>query len=201
MYMVARLIVINSLLGLCAAVAVQKDVGKTVVDDLERCSGGSISERIDVCTAIIRLDSMMKMDRISAYLHRGRAYTDKGDYVLAIQDFNDALLLDPKNLQALKGRALAYLDKGDCVAAIHDFDEVLSLSPPDPKGFVLRGTAHACKKDYDQAIEDYTRALQLEQDCSRPWLNVVKPTSTAAGRSWTGVILIGEFWTIARLYN
>jgi hypothetical protein len=37
MYMVARLIVINSLLALCAAVAVQKDVGKTVVDDLERC--------------------------------------------------------------------------------------------------------------------------------------------------------------------
>ena len=64
------------------------------------------------------------------YNNRGTAYDDKGDYDRAIQDFNEAIHLNPNAEEVpTTGAAYAYKKSGDYDRAIQDFDEAIHLNP------------------------------------------------------------------------
>jgi tetratricopeptide (TPR) repeat protein len=72
---------------------------------------------------------------------RGRAYTGKRDYGRAIAAFEEAIKLDPKNVEAYSGRGNAYNGKGDYGRAIADYDRALKLN----------SNLAAARKDRDRA--------------------------------------------------
>ena len=63
------------------------------------------------------------------YNLRGSAYFDKGEYDIAIADFNDALRSGPPNGSIFHNRGNAYRGKGDYTKAIADYDSANRLSP------------------------------------------------------------------------
>jgi tetratricopeptide (TPR) repeat protein len=54
------------------------------------------------------------------YNMRGSAYFDKGEYDIAISDFNDALRIGPPNGIIFHNRGNAYRSKGDYAKAVAD---------------------------------------------------------------------------------
>ena len=92
-----------------------------------RCTVAVWRTRIE---AIISVPSrtMLKREADSNFTEvysRGIAYLRKRDYDLAIQDFENALRLNPSLADAFTGRGLAYADnKGDYDRAISDYDQV-----------------------------------------------------------------------------
>jgi tetratricopeptide (TPR) repeat protein len=93
--------------------------------------------------------------------YRGSAYLRRGDYDLAIGDFDQAIKLNPLDVAAWSSRAYAYDAKGDYDRAIQNFDEAIRLGKNSANDWNLRGNSYRHKGDYDRAIQDYDRALEL----------------------------------------
>ena len=74
---------------------------------------------------------------------RGLAYRHKGDNDRAIEDFNQALRVNPSNAEVYYSRGRAYADKGDNDRAIQDCDQALRTNPTYAAAFILRGNAYA----------------------------------------------------------
>ena len=64
-----------------------------------------------------------------AHNNRGNAYTAKGDYDRAIQDFDQSIKLNPTYAKPFNNRGVAYLRKGEYDLAIKAFDEAIKLNP------------------------------------------------------------------------
>ena len=83
--------------------------------------------QISGCTAAIRSGQWQGKDLAWAYTNRGVAYADLGEYRRAIDDYDQALRLDPGNAIAYTGRANARCRSGHVEAALDDRMQALRL--------------------------------------------------------------------------
>ncbi len=105
------------------------------------------------------------------FYDRAGAYYLKGDYDRAIQDYDQAIRLDPSFALAFSSRGLAYYKKGDYDRAIQDFDQAIRLNPDYALAFASRGEAYDKKGDRDRAMQDYDQAIQLDPNDSMTFNN------------------------------
>lgn len=96
-----------------------------------------------------------------AYVYRGLAYYQKGEYVRAIEDFDKALELFPDFRWVYVNRGLAYEDKGDLDLAIRDFSKAITLKPDYIRTYQERGRVYGSKGEYDRAIADFNKVMEL----------------------------------------
>lgn len=76
-----------------------------------------------------------------SYNRRGLVWQGKGEYDLAIANYNEAIRLDPKFASAFFNRGLVWLVKKELDRAIADFDEAIRLDPKFASVFFSRGLA------------------------------------------------------------
>ncbi len=88
------------------------------------------------------------------------------EYEPAIQDYDQAINLDPDYAQAYNNRATAYHSKGIYTRAIQDYTTAIKLNPRDPLPFRSRGITHFCLGHFDEALKDLTTAFQLDSSDS-----------------------------------
>jgi tetratricopeptide (TPR) repeat protein len=96
------------------------------------------------------------------YIRRGNIWLEKGEYDIAIGDYNEAIRLDPSSESAYCARGYAWGNKKDYEHAIADYNEAIRLDPKDAWAYNNRGSAWGNKKDYDHAIADYNEAIRLD---------------------------------------
>src|SRR3954470_18947090 len=96
--------------------AAQMPPKHTLLENLAFCNGSqraSPETQINGCTAVIAPVGPHAPAAAMAYNNRGDAYIAKGDYDLAISDFDQSIKLTPTNPKPFNNRALAYLKKGE----------------------------------------------------------------------------------------
>ncbi|KAA6463006.1 tetratricopeptide repeat protein [Acidobacteria bacterium AB60] len=130
-------------------------------EDLSKCRSTDPDIKIAGCTALIQTGNVTTQDLSTFYNNRGAAYFDKHDFDRAIQDYNEAIRLNPKLATSFYGRGDSYDHKGDFDRAIQDQSEAIRLDPKFAYAYDARGRAHRNKGDFDQAIEDYSEAIRL----------------------------------------
>ncbi|MDR2482745.1 MAG: tetratricopeptide repeat protein [Treponema sp.] len=96
------------------------------------------------------------------YKHRGMAYFAQSQYEEAIDDFTQALELDPAAYKVAYYRGLVHAVRLQYQAAIEDFTQSLTLYPYQPFCHYRRGQAYYHLEDYPQALADCEAALHLE---------------------------------------
>ena len=64
-----------------------------------------------------------------AYVTRGLAYQEQGNLDRAIADYNEAIRLNPKNVQAYINRGSAYSGRRDFKRALADLNQAIKLDP------------------------------------------------------------------------
>jgi hypothetical protein len=99
-------------------------------------AGASPDLAIGACTAIIQSSQETANGLAAAFLNRGRGYAGKRDYDRAIQDYDQAIRLDPNNAAAFSSRGNAYNHK-------HEYDRAIQDPPragcdPEALGELLR---------------------------------------------------------------
>ena len=95
-----------------------------------------------VSTAAIQSEQWQGRGLAWAYHNRGVAYFNLGEYRRAIEDYDQALLLDPDEVNSLNGRGVAYRRLGQYRRAIEDLDEALLLDPGHVRARANRGIAY-----------------------------------------------------------
>jgi len=103
-------------------------------------------------------------------LDRARAYWNKGRYsdplaVIALLD--EALVLEPDNVEALNERGLARADTGALGAALADFSRAIALAPSMTAAYHNRGLLYMKANAAEKACRDFQRAASLGDD--RAW--------------------------------
>ena len=132
----------------------------------ERCLGDHDIEagmRISACDAIINSDSLAEDDLGVALANRGTAYLDKENFVLALDDYDQAIKLRPNDANVLQGRcwARAVLKK-DLELALADCNEALQAQPNDARVLGYRALVYLRLGLNETAIFDYSSALERE---------------------------------------
>src|ERR1700678_1932196 len=92
-------------------------------DDADTCVHASGDEQIAACTRAINSGRWAGAGLAWAYTDRGNAYQKKGDNDRAVQDYDQAIRLDPNFAAPYSGRGNAYHGKGDNDRAIADYSE------------------------------------------------------------------------------
>ena len=120
--------------------------------------GVSLDQKISGCTTVIQSGKISNSDLALAHTNRGFAYGTKGQHDRAIQDYDQAIKLDPSNAIAYYNRGIAYSDKGQFDRAIQDYDQAIKLDPSDADIFYARSLARAKKGDKKGADADLAAA-------------------------------------------
>ena len=90
------------------------------------------------------------------------SHFQKGEYELAIANYNKAIELNSNFADAYNNRGLAKAGRGEHRKAIKDYDEAISFNSRHASAFNSRGVSKACLKQYDEAIKDFNAAIKID---------------------------------------
>ena len=148
------------------------------LDQQQECPAPDPDVSISGCTALIQSGHETQQKLPIDFYNRGLAYLLKDQYDRSIEDFDQAIRLNPNYDLAFKVRGNVYLSEGQYDRAIEDFGHVIAINPNDAWAFVGRGGAYfgkgvvACRPaslppcalataQYDRAIEDFDQTFRL----------------------------------------
>src|SRR5208283_2951885 len=92
-------------------------------------------------------------------------------YQQAINDFNKAIELNPKDAEAYNNRGLAYEYLGNHQKAINDYNKSIKLNPKDAMAYNNRGIAYEYLENHQQAINDFNKAIELNPKYAKAYYN------------------------------
>jgi tetratricopeptide (TPR) repeat protein len=132
--------------------------------ELQACFSKSNDDAllISECTKVLDRGGRVTADkRAHAYNERGVAYLRKGEFSLAIRDFDDAVQTHPYAIP-FYNRGLTYGKKGDLDRSIQDYGEAIRLNPKYTFAYNNRGLAYQHKGDAEHAIRDFEELIRLD---------------------------------------
>ena len=134
--------------------------------DLQDCNQRNDYDRqISGCSRAL---SWMKPPNERARIHtlRGMALTNKEEFNRAIEDYDQAIRLDPKYLWSWVNRAEAWYRKGEAGRAFADLEQAARLDPNSSRVYSVRASTWWLVGELDRAIADYDEAIRLEPNFS-----------------------------------
>lgn len=99
---------------------------------------------------------------VTLLMARGIREADAGDNADALEDFNDALTLDPKLAEAWNRIALVHIHMGDLKAAIADLGHVLQIEPQHFPALQELSRIAQSRGDWKSAYEAWQRAMAID---------------------------------------
>lgn len=102
---------------------------------------------------------------------RGMVKAQQGDYEKAIEDYTQALTVNPNYVGAYLNRGSAYANLGNYSKAITDFNQALRINPNSAEAYYNRGATRGETGDVQGAIADYTQALRLNPNYTYAYVN------------------------------
>jgi tetratricopeptide (TPR) repeat protein len=103
-------------------------------------------------------------DSPEGFFNLGEVLAKSGDYDKAIEAYEKAIAMAPKNAKYYRALGEAYYKKGNRAGAIAAFKKALELDPTDFKTAERVGDINYEGKDYKDAVEDYAHALRYNYD-------------------------------------
>ena len=139
--------------------------------DWATCSRApNLEDGIAACTRLISEKKLGEVDLARVYAWRGVALGRyRGDFDLAIADYDEALRRDPKIVTGYSGRGGSYVRKGKLDLARRDIDEGLKLDPNNSGVHNALGNYYLAKGDYGSAIAEYNTAIRVSPQYLYPY--------------------------------
>ena len=111
-----------------------------------QCTGGEgpiADVVISGCSAVIQARQDVPRRLATAYNNRGVAHKFKGDFDRALEDYDQAILLNPSFANAYNNRGVIYRLKGEYDRATRDYDQAIWLDRNVPSFFYNRAIAYS----------------------------------------------------------
>ncbi|XP_078515478.1 tetratricopeptide repeat protein 6 isoform X2 [Lissotriton helveticus] len=129
-------------------------------------------EQVNLLKALDAFNTAIKADPgyTAAFYHRGVCRM-RLNQSKAIQDFNRALAVNPKQFQVYLCRAAFYGFTKRYTKAIMNCNEAIKLEPSSVRAYLYRGALKYYAQVYKLAVEDLTKAAQMDPACSLAFYN------------------------------
>jgi TonB family protein len=98
----------------------------------------------------------------SFYQNRADLNAGKGEYALALPDYDKSLELKADNQVAYLNRGRTHLGLKSYDLSVKDFSKAVELNPKDSVAFLNRGLAYEKLGDASKAMADYQKAIDLD---------------------------------------
>lgn len=96
------------------------------------------------------------------YQNRANAHFVKGEFDLAIVNYNKVTELNPKETSTYMSRGLAYYNKEYYDKAVADYGMVIELAPEEASAYFKRGDVYEKMGEKAKALADYQKAVELD---------------------------------------
>lgn len=96
------------------------------------------------------------------YRQRADENVGRGDYDLAVSDYNKAIELNPKDAAIYLNRGRAYSNKKSFDLAALDYDKTIELDPKAAAAYLNRGELYEKRGNVSQAMRDYQKTVELD---------------------------------------
>lgn len=118
---------------------------------------------IEYCTKIINSTDLSAESLAASTAKRGYAYYHKGDFGLAIADFDAAIRLNPNNALVYIARGMAYdYSERNYEKTIDNFSSAIRLEPNNARYYNFRCWALVLNGDAELALSDCSKSLELD---------------------------------------
>ena len=101
----------------------------------------------------------LQPENMLAYLNRGSAYLQSGQFELGIADLSHVIARQPTMEEAWYNRGTAFIAARQYDRAIGDLNEAIRLNPGLAQAYCNRGFGLLQKSAYDQALADLDRGI------------------------------------------
>lgn len=125
------------------------------------CFSEDWNRRIGGCTVIIESNTATPAEKAQAYAMRALALSIKGQYDVAIRDYDEAIRIAPDFAVALNNRAWAYFKWGQGLRGMPDVERSLQLNPLSEHTWDTRAHIRQTLGQFAGAFSDYERAVDL----------------------------------------
>jgi tetratricopeptide (TPR) repeat protein len=133
-----------------------------------RDGGNAPAVIIQACNELLNSKVLEGRDRFALFVNRAVAYFAAGDRPHALDDYNAAVTLSPKEAQAYYYRGVFYAQT-DPDAALRDFDAALGFKPHFTAALVQRAKLRKVRGDLGGALADYSEAIRLQPKMAAAW--------------------------------
>ena len=125
------------------------------------CLSEDWERRISGCTAIIESPTASHDEKAVAYATRALALSLKGRFDQSIDDYDQALKIEPNFAVALNNRAWAYHKWGKGVKGLVDVEKSLALNPMSEHTWDTRAHIRQSMGNHAAAFTDYEQAVNI----------------------------------------
>jgi tetratricopeptide repeat protein len=132
----------------------------TVDDPMLDCLSEDNQRRISGCSTLIDTPGLPEEQRSLAHGMRALAYSLLGLFDKALQDYDEALKINPDYPLALNNRAWAYYKLARPRDGIADVEKALQISPASPYALDTRAHIRQALGDAKAAFDDYDLAMR-----------------------------------------
>ena len=132
----------------------------TVDDPMLDCLSEDNQRRISGCSTLIDTPGLPEEQRSLAHGMRALAYSLLGLFDKALQDYDEALKINPDYPLALNNRAWSYYKLGRPRDGIADVEKALQISPASPYALDTRAHIRQALGDANAAFDDYDLAMR-----------------------------------------
>jgi len=104
-----------------------------------------------------------------AAFERGNKHYEIKNYNKAIEEYSEAIRLDPNNAKAYANRGFAYQMKSQYDKAFNDYSEAIRFDQNNAWVYTKRGMIYNYKQWYDKAINDFNEAIRLDPNSAEAY--------------------------------
>lgn len=108
---------------------------------------------------------------IKAFIYRGKAKSELGDYIGAISDLNNAIKFNPNDGQAYWERGFINHKNNSLDAAFQDYTKTITLVSRASFAYHNRAIILSEWGRYTEALENYNKAIQYQPDDTLSYIN------------------------------
>ena len=124
---------------------------------------------IQACTEALDRRIFEGSDRYYLFVNRAEAYFAQGDGPRALDDYNEAVRLAPKNPRLYYNRGVFYAAQTDGEAALRDLGAALSINPKFVAALQERAKVYVTQNNFSSALADYSEAVRLQPKTAALW--------------------------------
>lgn len=100
-------------------------------------------------------------------VNQGNAKAELGQYEAAIEDYTEAIEIDPGNVEAYFNRGVTRADLEQYEAAIEDYTRAIDVDPEDVPALLNRAEMYIVTGEFERALEDAREANSLTDASDR----------------------------------